>query len=58
MNGWLYAAACIVAPTLWGMLMVWVLGQVERSLERRRPANLPPEAAGAEMHLPSPEYHI
>jgi hypothetical protein len=58
MNGWLYAAACIVAPTLWGVLMVWVLGRVERSLQRSRHATLPPESAGADHHLPSPEYHI
>jgi hypothetical protein len=58
MNGWLYAAACIVAPTLWGMLMVWALGWAERTWLGRRPTATGVPESGEERHLPSPEYHI
>ena len=54
-QSWLYAAACVVVPVLWGLAMVWVTNRIERSLFRRARGQKPGEAA---PQPPPLEYHI
>ncbi|MDX1934104.1 MAG: hypothetical protein SFU56_16000 [Capsulimonadales bacterium] len=56
MNGWFYAALCVIVPIAWGMIVVRATAWVEERLARRRRSegrNAPTDREGI-----SPEYHI
>ena len=55
MTSFLYAAACVIAPTLWGIAMVWLIGRVERIMASRQ---TPSPATDNEKAIRSPDYHI
>lgn len=57
LSGWLYAAACVVLPTLWGVAMVWAIGRVERFVRARRPVSSVAPAENGDAFRPL-EYHI
>lgn len=49
---WLYAAACMLLPVVWGVLMVWATNRLQAFLKRRR-------GADPERPVPTPpEYYI
>jgi hypothetical protein len=41
MTGWLYVAACVVGPALWGILMYFVFEVIDKR-KRRAPGDEPP----------------
>jgi hypothetical protein len=55
LSGWLYAAACVILPTMWGVAMVWAIERVERFVRARRPSASPDENWDS---FRSPDYHI
>jgi len=43
MGGWLYAAACVAVPAVWGIIMYLAFNLVDRRHRDERPdAELPP----------------
>jgi hypothetical protein len=50
-----YAAACILVPLLWGLMIVWISDRIEGAVKRRGIARgkTPDESA-----MPPLDYHI
>ena len=42
MTGFLYVAACIVVPGVWGVFMFWAFGALERRRKRLERRDAPP----------------
>jgi hypothetical protein len=53
---WLYAGACVLLPVVWGLVMVWTTGRIERVIARRRMRR--PASEGTPPQPPTLEYHI
>jgi len=42
MSSWLYVAACVVVPAVWGVLMYWAFGALDRRRRRAARNDAPP----------------
>lgn len=51
-TGWLYVAACLAAPAVWGVISAWIFGRIDA--RRQKTAGV----AAAEKQRPPVDYSI
>ncbi len=58
MNGWkriAYAAACVVVPVAWGLLVVYISNRIERKIFKDHLTNNNEKSDPEAIHL---DYHL